>query len=331
MLYLHLAGIYIDPLILFIAGLAVGIAGGVFGNMANYVIVPILSILGLPLTISTGSGTGLHFGRSSLSIFNSGGERLAFKRAGITAGLAGLPGVLLGFKLHTLLMATSFGPSFLTFCYSAILLAGSVFVFRQWVYFNRNDYYDDDPFPSFGLGWRFPLAIPGGSGLDFITLPRITAVGLFLGIVTGLLGLGAGMLGVPLYMYILGLPRENAIATDTITMTVIGSGAFISYASTGRMEFVVALLLIIGVTLGFHIGSTLPGELNQSHARLALSMALSIVALTSVISLLNTALAGLIISAAGLTLCTFLTVFSLLSEKSPVPDKGSALARRKTL
>lgn len=327
MLYLHLAGVYINPVILLIAGLAVGIAGGVFGNIANFVIVPILSILGLPLTISAGSGTGLHFGRASLSIFNSGGERLAFKRAGMTAGLAGLPGVLLGFKLHTLLLATSFGPAFLTLCYSVILFAGSVFVFRQWVYFNRNDYYDDNPFPSFGLGWKFPLAIPGGSGLNHITLPRVTAVGLGLGIATGFLGLGTGMLGVPLYMYILGLPRENAIATDTITMTVIGSGAFLSYASSGRMEFVVALVLIIGVTLGFHIGSTLPGELNQSHARLAFSMALSIVALTSVINLLNATLAGIIISAAGLTLCTFLTVYSMLSEKSPVPEKGT-LPRR---
>lgn len=321
MLYLHLAGVYINPVILFIASLAVGIAGGVFGNMANFVIVPILSILGLPPSISAGSGTGLYFGRASLSIFNLGGERLAFMRAAMTAGLAGLPGVLLGFKLHTLLLATSFGPAFLTLCYSVILLAGSIFVFRQWVYFNRNDYYDDNPFPSFGLGWKYPLAIPGGSGLNHITLPRVTAVGLVLGIAAGFLGLGAGMLGVPLYMYILGLPRENAMATDTITMAIIGCGAFLSFASSGRMEFLVALVLIIGVTLGFHIGSTLPGELNQSHARLAFSMALSIVALTCVINLLNPTLAGIIISAAGLTLCTFLTVYSMLSEESPVPEK----------
>lgn len=297
--------------------------------MANFVIIPILSILGLPPTISTGSSAGLHFGRSSLSIFSGSSERLAFKRAGITAGLIGLPGVLLGFKLHTLCMATSLGPSFFTLSYSVILLAGSVFLFRQWAYFNRNHYYDDNPFPSFGLGWKFPLAIPGGSGLNHITLPRVIAVGLGLGIATGFLGLGAGMLGVPLYMYILGLPRENAIATDTITMTVICSGAFLCYASSGGVEFVVSLLLIIGVTLGFHIGSTLPGELNQSHARLALAMALSIVALTFVISPLNNSLAGLIISAAGLTLCTFLTVYSILLERSTVSEKNT-LARRKT-
>jgi uncharacterized membrane protein YfcA len=330
MIHLHFADVLINPIIIFMAGLTVGIAGGVFGNAANFVVVPILNILGLPLTISAGSGSGLHFGRASLSIFKRDSGKLAFKRAGIFAGIVGLPGVYIGFKLHVLFTATTYGTTFILFCYAIILFALAASVFKQWLYFNRNDYYDSDPLPLLGLRWRFPLSIPGGSGLDHITLPRVAAVGICLGITAGFLGLGPGMLGVPLYMYILGLPRENALATDAVTMTLIGSGTLLCYALAGRMEFLIVILLITAVSIGFHFGSILPGELNHSHARLAFSITLTVVALALLLSIFSPITAEIIISAASISLCAFLTVYSMISDKALLTEKDS-LSRRKTL
>lgn len=330
MLYLNWADVFVNPVTIFIAGLLAGVAGGVFGSLTNLVIIPALSILGLPIFTSTGSGTGLFFARSSLSIFSGRHSDLPFKRVGVLAGVLGLPWVFAGFWFNTMIMEKTWGPSIMLLCYTATLLAGSVIVFRKWSYFNRNDYYDDAPFPTCGLNWRFPLAIPGGCGLIRITLARTCVVGTLLGIVTGFLGLGAGLLGIPLFMYILGLPRDNAVATDTITMTVLGAGAFTFYAASGRMEFVIVLLLILSVTLGFHIGSALPGELNHSHARLALSAILAVVALALPIKFFNSDLALVVASAAGITLCCFLLVYSVISERAWT-DAKEAIRGKKTL
>lgn len=327
MQYLIFAHVIINPLTVFIAGLTVGIAGGIFGKLANFIIVPILSILGLPITYSTGSVTGLHFGRASLSAFNG---RLAFRRAGILAGIIGLPGVYLGFRMHLLFTATTYGTIFIIICYAMILFGIAALVFKQWLYFNRHDYYDDDPLPLFGLGWRFPLAIPGGSGLNHITLIRVAVVGLFLGITAGFLGLGPGMLGVPLYMYILGLSRNNAAATDSITMTVIGAGTFFIYSLAGRAEFLIVILLISAISIGHRLGSLLPGELNQSHARLAFSMALTAMSLALLINLFSPAATEILISSAGFTFFAFLTVFSIVSDNALAPEK-EPLSRRKPL
>jgi len=312
-LYLYFANISINPLIIFITGLAVGIAGGAFGSLANIVIAPSLNMLGIPLPISVSSSAGTNFAKTSNLIFK-GPEPAALKRVGVVTGLIGLPGVILGFKLHLLLVETHLGAAFIKFSYIAILLAVAAMIFRQWIFFNRNDYYDDVPFPLVGINWLFPLAIPGGSGLNHITTGRVAAIGLSLGLTTGLLGIGPGVLGLPLFMYILGLPHQNAAATDAVAMAIIGTGALFTYAAAGRVEFLVILILILSVSLGNQIAMILPGELNLSHARLAFSVALAVIALSVAISHFNTAFSHILMSATGLILSLFIILYACVTS-----------------
>ncbi|MFZ5642981.1 MAG: sulfite exporter TauE/SafE family protein [Bacillota bacterium] len=324
MLFLPFADTSVNLLTIFTIGLIAGVTGGVFGNFANSAIVPVLHIFGLPLPISVSAGASLDFGRTSLSFITGRDDRLAYRRIGITSGLIGLLGVYLGFKLHMILKETSYGTAFIEMCYPLILMAGAVTVFLQWKYFNRNHYYDVAPFPAFGLNWRFPLAIPGGSGLSRVTVSRITLVGMLLGITTGMLGLGAGVLGISLFMYILGLPPENATATDAIAMSLIGSGTIFLYAAAGQAEFLLILILILAVTVGCHIGAALPGEMNQSHARLLFSASLAIVALAALLRPYSATVSGLVIQLTGIALCGFIIINSLFTQRVVAREKRAA-------
>lgn len=315
MVYLPFADVSINPLTIFVIGLMIGILEGIFGTLANLVVGPILSIFGLPFSVSAGTNLGHSFGRASLLLFAGGSNRPALCRVGVVTGIFGLPGVFIGFKLHLFLMSTSFGVIAVSLCYIALLLSASVALFRQWAFFNRYDYYDDAPFPPFGLGWKFPLAIPGCPGMSHITLLRIALVGLLLGTAAGFLGLGAGALGIPLFMYILGLPVRIAAATDHITMLIIGAGAFFTYAVAGRVEFTAVVILLASVILGNRIGSLLPGDLNFSHVRLAFTAFLAIVAFSTAISLNGAAFSHLMVSVPGFTICAFVAVLSLVPEK----------------
>lgn len=315
MTYLPFADVSVNTLTIFVIGLIIGIMGGIFGTLANLVVVPILSVFGLPVSISASTNLGQSFGRSSLLIFASDSDRPALRRLGLVTGIFGLPGVFAGFKLHLFLMGTSIGETAVYLSYIALLLSASVVLFRQWSFFNRHDYYDDDPFPPFGLNWKFPLAVPGGSGLNHITLPRTALVGLLLGTAAGFLGLGAGALGIPLFMYILGLPMKNAAATENITMLIVGSGAFFSYAAAGRVEFTAVLILLAAIILGSRIGSLLPGEMNFSHVRLAFTAFLVLVAFSTAVSMNGSTFSQLIVSIPGITICTSVTVLSLVPER----------------
>lgn len=315
MTYLPFADVSVNPLTIFTIGLMAGIIEGVFGTLSNLLAVPALIIFGLPLPISASTNIGQSVGRTSIFIFRGNRDGLAFCRVGAVAGIAGLPGVFLGLKLHLSLIQTGFGEDIVRLCHVALLLAGSVVLYRQWSFFNRNDYYDDDPFPPFGLNWRFPLAVPGESGLNRITLARVTLVGLLLGTGTGFLGLGAGVLGIPLFMYILGLPARNAAATDTVTMLLIGSGSLAGYALSGRVEFAAVLIFLTAVTLGSRIGTLLPGEIHLGHAKLAFSLMLAATAVCTAVSVSGQCSTRMAMSICGLAFFTSMAVFILVPEK----------------
>lgn len=315
MTYLPFADVSINPLTILTIGLMVGIFESVFGTLANLLIVPALSIFGLPLSIAASTSTGKSFGQTSSFLFNGNKDGLALRRVGAVAGIAGVPGVLLGFKAHLLLVQNGSGGDLFRLFYVALLLSASVVIFRQWNFFNRNDYYEDAPFPPFGLNWKFPLAVPGGSGLTHITPARVALVGFLLGAGTGMSGLGAGVLGIPLFMYALGLPFKNAAATDSVAMLAIGSATLLCYATAGLVEFSAVLILLASVTIGSRIGSLFPGELNLSHAKLGFSLLLAVSAICMAISLEGSISPRPIMFLAGATFCASLAVFSLVPEK----------------
>lgn len=315
MSYLPFAEVNVNLITIFIAGLTVGILKGIFGTLANIFIVPVLNIFGLPLSISVSTSAGYSFGRSSLSIFNSNSEWPAFRRVGMVAGITGLPGAFLGFKIHLWTCDTFWGSKFLLLIYFALLLSAGIVLIRQWVFFNRYHYYDDAPFPVFGLGWRYPLAVPGGSGLKHITLCRVILTGFLLGTATGFLGLGAGILGVPLFMYILGIPPRNAVPTDSVSMLLISSGTFLCYASVGLVELAAVLILIVAVGLGNGIGILLPKEINLGHARLAFALLLAVTAFSTAAGINNMISSRVVLSIAGSSLCVFLIIYSLIPDK----------------
>jgi len=314
MIYLPFADISINTMTIFAIGLMAGIIEGIFGRPANLLVVPALSIFGLPLSISASTNVGQSFGRTSVFIFK--GSSSAFRRMGMAAGIAGLPGVFLGFKTHLLVMQTGYRDIFLVL-HVSLLLSAAVVLYRQWSFFNRNHYYDDAPFPPFGLNWRFPLAVPGGSGLNYVTLARVSLVGLLLGAATGFLGIGAGVLGIPLFMYVLGLPLKNAAATDTVSMIIIGSGGLLCYAAAGRVEFTAVLILLAAVILGSRIGSLLPGEIHLSHAKLAFSLLLVVTAICTAATACfdGSVTPRVVLFISGSAFCATVAAFSLVPEK----------------
>jgi uncharacterized membrane protein YfcA len=76
-----------------------------------------------------------------------------------------------------------------------------------------------------------------------LPLPGITAVGLVAGAATGLLGLGGGLVMVPLMVRCLGLRVYLAIRLSTLAVCVSAASASIGLVSGGRAQPVIALLL----------------------------------------------------------------------------------------
>jgi hypothetical protein len=101
---------------------------------------------------------------------------------------------------------------------------------------------------------------PKGHDFSGLTKGRLilSLVGAFSGgIVSGLMGLGGGVLVVPVLDILMGVPMHAAVATSMLTMIfTASSGTILNYA-LGQIDLFFSVTLGIGMVIGAQIGSRL--------------------------------------------------------------------------
>lgn len=81
------------------------------------------------------------------------------------------------------------------------------------------------------------------------------AVGLAAGIFSGLLGVGGGVIMVPLLVAVVGLSQHGAHATSLAAIVPIATVGAIAFALEGNTDLLVAGLLAAGSLVGAPIGA----------------------------------------------------------------------------
>ncbi len=93
-----------------------------------------------------------------------------------------------------------------------------------------------------------------------------TITGLVAGLLSGLLGVGGGIVMVPLFRRWLGLPIKNAVATSLICVGAFAIPGTITHSIEGGIDWRFAIWLTIGVVVGAPFGSKM--ALKMSDTRL---------------------------------------------------------------
>ena len=104
-------------------------------------------------------------------------------------------------------------------------------------------------------------------------------IGLVAGLLSGLLGIGGGVVMVPAFTELLGLSLKSAIATSLVCVGIFGVPATITHAFLGDIDWRLAVLLTIGVVPGARIGASLTIRTAERRLRLAVGVFLALVAL----------------------------------------------------
>ncbi|HEV8424871.1 MAG TPA: sulfite exporter TauE/SafE family protein [Actinomycetes bacterium] len=108
---------------------------------------------------------------------------------------------------------------------------------------------------------------------------RVAAIGVAAGLLSGLLGIGGGVIMVPAFTELLHLPLKSAIATSLVCVGIFGVPATITHALLGDIDWRLAVLLTIAVVPGARIGAALTIRTAERRLRLAIGCFLAIVAL----------------------------------------------------
>lgn len=83
----------------------------------------------------------------------------------------------------------------------------------------------------------------------------ILLIGLGAGFLSGLLGVGGGILLIPGYIYLLRLPIKKAFATSLAVITVLAIPGTIVHALLGHISWSLVIYLAIGVIPGAYLGA----------------------------------------------------------------------------
>ncbi|MDF7640118.1 sulfite exporter TauE/SafE family protein [Bifidobacterium sp. ESL0784] len=92
------------------------------------------------------------------------------------------------------------------------------------------------------------------------------AVGLIAGFFSGLFGIGGGSIIVPALVW-LGMTQRHAAATSLAAIIPLSISGVISYAISGHVDWIAALLMVIGTIIGSQIGSWLLSRLSEVFLR----------------------------------------------------------------
>ena len=287
-IYLPIAGMSVNALLIIALGALVGVLSGMFGVGGGFLTTPLLIFYGIPPTVAVASATTQITGASvsgAYAHWKRGG--VDFRMGGVMI-VGGLFGSLTGAAIFRLLQDSGQIDLLIGFLY-VILLGGigalmlkDAVIALGWVAAppatapKRHNKW----VASLPLRWRFYA-----SGLYISPLAPM-ALGFGTGILTVLLGVGGGFILVPAMIYILGMAARVVIGTSLVMILAVSAvTTFILALTTQSVDIVLAGLLLLGGVVGAQYGARLATRLKPDLLRLALSLIILAVALRMALGL----------------------------------------------
>jgi uncharacterized membrane protein YfcA len=167
----------------------------------------------------------------------------------LTLEAATWPGGLVGG-----LISDWFSGSALSLVFAAVVAAGAVFMIRPPASHRlRPDA------PNSFLNWRRHVHGHAYS----INLALALPVSFLAGVVSGMAGVGGGLIKVPLMALALGVPIDVAVGSSALMVGVTASGGFAGHVMRGHWDWRASLLLAAAAFIGAQVGSRITLRLDK--------------------------------------------------------------------
>jgi len=96
----------------------------------------------------------------------------------------------------------------------------------------------------------------------------LIGIGLCAGVLSGLLGVGGGIINIPL-LVLLGFTQHEAHATSLAAIVPIAAAGATTFAVAGEVEYDLALALAAGSLIGAPLGARVMAGLSENRLRVA--------------------------------------------------------------
>jgi uncharacterized membrane protein YfcA len=242
-------------------GATLGIGGGIF-------LVPFLTVvLGLPIGVAAAISLTTVIGTSSTVSAGRSGSHLINYRLGMVLEVATAAGSLLGG-----ITAQYMNQHVLERTFAAVtMLVAIVTVLRV----NRRNVIVGDDVDHGPLGGRFVEEESGGVVTYRVKrVPLALAASFVAGNVSSLLGIGGGVIKVPVLNVWCGVPLRAAAATSAVMIGVTAAAGAIIYFGNGQVVPALAAAAVLGVQAGSAAGMHFTAKVSSRSLKMMLAVVL---------------------------------------------------------
>jgi hypothetical protein len=276
-LYLPIADIPVNVLLVLAMGAAVGFVSGMFGIGGGFLMTPLLIFIGIAPAVAVASVTS-HMAASSFS-----GALSYWHRRAIDPALAGVllcGGVVgTGLGVWVFVLLRSVGQLDLAIAVSYVLLLSGVGGLMVWegigaiLRARRGEV--ALPRRSGNRNWidAMPLKIRFKRSKIYLSVIPVVLVGVLIGFIGAVMGVGGGFILVPILIYVLRIPTSMVIGTSMVLTLVTMLVATVLHSVTNHLvDAVLALILMIGGVTGAQFGARAGQKIRGEQLRLLLGL-----------------------------------------------------------
>lgn len=263
-IYLPIAEIPVNIMMVLALGLLAGFLAGMFGIGGGFIATPLLMFIGIPPAIAVSTSTNQIISSSVsglLAHFRKGNVDI---KMGLFLVFGGFIGSTLGVSIFRILQNSGHIDIVIALVY--VIFLGSISITMLI------DSVKSLVEKKYGVTWdkkekssmehflqkieRLPLQsyFPKSDVTVSVLVPIILSIGI--GVLVSLMGIGGGFLMIPAMLYILRMPSNVVVGTSLFQIVFIASNAtFLQAVSNNSVDIVLAFLMIISSAVGAQIGT----------------------------------------------------------------------------
>lgn len=289
-LYLPIANLSVNALVIIGLGGVVGLLSGMFGVGGGFLTTPLLIFYGIPPTVAAASAASQVTGASVSGVFTHLARGTVDVRMGGVLVGGGIVGAGIGVLLFRLLQALGQIDTVIAILY--VVLLGSIgglmakesvetlVAARTGRALTARKRRHHPLVAALPMRWRFYR-----SGLYISPLAPLL-LGVMTGILTMLLGVGGGFILVPAMLYLLGMTTQVVVGTSLFQVLFVTMATTLVHSVTTKaVDLVLAMLLLIGSVTGAQIGTRISRRMQPEYLRVILALIVLIVAIRKALGL----------------------------------------------
>jgi uncharacterized protein len=276
-IYLPIAETSVNVFTMFGMGTAVGFLSGMFGIGGGFLITPLLMLMGIPAPVAVATGANQVVASSVSGTLSQWRRGNVDVKMGTVLLAGGVIGAFIGVQIIRLLKSSGYVDLVIALLYAVFLSSIGILMLIESLNAMRKAHLGTltSGRRSGRHSWvhGLPLKLRFQRSKLYISAIPPFIIGIFVGLLSGVLGVGGGFVMVPAMIYLLNMPTRVVIGTSLFQVIFVAGLTTVLHAAANQaVDLLLAVVLMVGGVIGAQFGASAGQRMRSEQLRALLAI-----------------------------------------------------------